>query len=77
MQDKLAQIPPRLLQLKKSGLERRSRTDPDSRFLKQRQGFVLGYTVIVAASKDQLIVEQQVTQKTTDCIALRPTVERV
>jgi transposase len=36
LQRQLAHIPPRLKELKKSGLERRSRTDPDSRFLKVR-----------------------------------------
>ncbi len=77
LEEKLAQIPPRLEQLKKSGLQRRSRTDPDSRFLKQRQGFVLGYTVTLAASEDQLIVEQWVTQETTDRDALLPMVEGV
>jgi len=77
LEEKLAQIPRRLKELKKSGLKRRSRTDPDSRFLKTRQGFVLGYTVTVAASEDQLIVEQRVTQETTDSAALLPTLEAV
>ena len=77
LQQKLAQIPPRLKELRKSGLERRSRTDPDSRFLKVRQGFVLGYTVTLAASEEGLIVEQRVTQETTDSAALRPMVEGV
>jgi transposase len=77
LEQELAQIPPRLEELKKSGLERRSRTDPDSRFLKERKGFVLGYTVTLAASEDQLIVEQRVTQQTTDHAALLPMVEGV
>ena len=77
LQQRLAQIPQRLEELKKSGLERRSRTDPDSRFLKTRQGFVLGYTVTVAASEDHLIVAQQVTQETTDNAALLPMIEAV
>lgn len=77
LQRQLAQIPPRLQELKKTGLERRSRTDPDSRFLKTRQGFVLGYTVTLAASEDQLIVEQRVTQAPTDSAALVPMVEGV
>jgi len=77
LEQALAQIPPRLEELKKSGLERRSRTDPDSRFLKGRKGFVLGYTVTLAASEDQLIVEQRVTQQTTDHAALLPMVEGV
>jgi DDE family transposase/transposase-like protein DUF772 len=77
LQRQLAQIPARLKELKKTGLERRSRTDPDSRFLKTRQGFVLGYTVTLAASEDQLIVEQRVTQEPTDSAALVPMVEGV
>ena len=77
LQRQLAQIPPRREELKKTGLERRSRTDPDSRFLKTRQGFVLGYTVTLAASEDQLIVEQRVTQPPTDSAALLPRVAGV
>jgi len=77
LERELKQIPPRLEELKKSGLERRSRTDPDSRFVKQGQGFVLGYTVSLAASEDQLIVEQQVTQQSTDNAALVRMVEGV
>jgi transposase len=77
LQQQWAQIPARLKELKKTGLERRSRTDPDSRFLKTRQGFVLGYTVTLAANEDQLIVEQRVTQETTDSAALLPMVEGV
>jgi len=69
------EIPHRLERLKKSGLKRRSVSDPDSRFLKERQGFVLGYTVTMAASEDQLIVEQRVTQQATDHEALLPMVE--
>jgi transposase len=77
LEEKLAQLPRRLKELQKSGLKRRSRTDPDSRFLKTRQGFVLGYTVTLAASEDQLIVEQRVTQEATDSAALLPTLEAV
>ena len=77
LEQQLAQIPSRLQELEKSGLERRSRTDPDSRFLKTRQGFVLGYTVTLATSEDQLIVEQRVTQETTDNAALLPMIEGV
>ena len=77
LQQELAQIPQRLKELKKSGLRRRSLTDPDSRFLKERKGFLLGYTVTMAASEDQLIVEQRVTQEETDNDALLPMVEGV
>lgn len=77
LEQPLAEIPPRLERLKKSGLQRRSRTDPESRFLKERQGFVLGYTATLAASEDHLIVGQRVTQEATDNGALIPMVEAV
>ncbi len=47
-------------------LKRRSETDPDSRFLRDRKGFTLGYTAEVAVSEDHLIVEQRVGQNATD-----------
>jgi transposase len=59
---RLAGIPGRLEKLRKAGIEKRSRTDPDSRFLRERQGFTLGYTVAMAVSEDHLILEQRVTQ---------------
>jgi transposase len=74
LEEKLAQIPRRLKELKKSGLQRRSRTDPDSRFLRQRGGFVLGYTATIASSEDHLIVEQRVGQNCTDYETLLPVV---
>lgn len=77
LEKQLAELPARLQTLQKSGLKKRSRTDPDSRFLKQRAGFVLGYTATIAASEDQMIVEQRVTQETTDRDALLPTLEGV
>ena len=77
LEEKLAAIPGRLEQLKKSGLKRRSLTDPQSRFLKERRGYVLGYTVTMAASEDHLIVEQRVSQKATDNGLLAPVVEAV
>jgi hypothetical protein len=63
--------------LKKSGLKKRSRTDPDSRFLRDRKGFTLGYTVTMAAREDHLIVEPRVTQEATDNAALVLVVEAV
>lgn len=58
-------------------LEKRSRTDPDSRFLHQRGGFVLGYTGEIAVSQDHFIVGARVTQNTHDTPALVPMVEQV
>ena len=50
MEERLREMPRRLERLKKSGLKRRSRTDPDSRFLPARGKFTLGYTAPVAVS---------------------------
>ena len=77
VQARLAEIPRRLEKLRKAGLRKRSRTDPDSRFLRERGGFTLGYTVAMAVSEDHLIVEQRVTQEATDNASLLPAVEAV
>lgn len=77
LEQKLAEIPERLERLKKSGLKKLSRTDEDSRFLRQRQGYVLGYTGTVAVSEDYLIVAQQVSQAGSDNELLVPMVDRV
>jgi hypothetical protein len=66
VEERLAQIPRRLEKLRKRGLKKRSLTDPDSRFLRERQGFTLGYTVAMVVREDHLIVEQRVTQEATD-----------
>ncbi len=59
-------IPAQLEQLRKSGQKRSSRTDPESRYLKRRGGFCLGYTADVAVSDDHLIVAQRVHQAPSD-----------
>jgi transposase len=59
-QQRLAEIPRQLEQLRKSGQRRGSRSDPESRYLRRRGGFVLGYTAEVAVSDDHLIVAQRV-----------------
>jgi transposase len=64
--ERLEQIPRQLEQLRKSGQRRGSRTDPESRYLRQRGGFCLGYTAEVAVSDDHLIVAQRVHQATND-----------
>jgi len=57
---------------------KRSRTDPDSRFLRERGGrFVLGYTGEIAVSEDHFIVAARVTQNAQDAAALVPMVEEV
>jgi transposase len=73
----LAEMPRRMERLNKSGLKKLSRTDEDARFLRQRGGFVLGYTGEIAVSDDHLIVAQRVTQNVTDNGSLEPMVDQV
>lgn len=73
----LAELPRRMGRLKKSGLKKLSRTDEDARFLRQRGGFVLGYTGEIAVSDDHLIVAQRVTQNATDNGSLEPMLDQV
>ena len=77
LEQQLAEIPERLERLRKSGLKKISRIDPDSRFLRERGGFMLGYTATLAVSEDHLIVAQWVTQETNDNELLLPMVDRV
>lgn len=77
LNQQLAEIPPRLERLHKAGMKKLSRTDPDSRFLRERGGFTLGYTATLAVSEDHIILAQRVTQNTNDNEALLPLVEAV
>jgi transposase len=74
-QRQLGQIPSRLQRLRKSGLRQISRTDPESRFLRSRDGWQLGYTAEIAVSEDHLIVAQRVTQNASDNASLLPLVD--
>jgi transposase len=65
-QQRLEEIPRQMEQLRKSEQKRGSRTDPESRYLRKRGGYVLGFTAEVAVADDHLIVAQRVHQKTTD-----------
>ena len=47
-------------------------TDPDSRIMKTRQGYVQGYNVQAVVSEDQIIVAVGVTQEANDVQQLRP-----
>jgi len=70
------EVPRQLVRLPK--LVKRSRTDPDSRFLRERGGrFVLGYTGELAVSEDHFIVAARVTQNAHDVHALVPMTEEV
>ena len=73
----LEELPRRMERLNKSGLKKLSRTDEDARFLRQRGGFVLGYTGEIAVSDNHLIVAQRVTQNATDNGSLEPMVNEV
>jgi len=77
LEEQLEAIPERLERLHKAGLKKISRTDPDSRFLRERGGFTLGYTVDLAVSEDHLILAQRVTQQTNDNESLLPMVQAV
>ena len=75
LQEQLQALPRRLEKLRKSGMKKLSRTDPDARFLRERSGFALGYTAEAAVNEDQLIVGQRVTQNAADNHSLIPLVE--
>jgi transposase len=75
LKQRLAEMPRRLEKLRKSGLKRMSQTDPDARFLRERGGFVMGYTGEIAVNQKHLIVAQRVTQNPTDNDSLLPMIE--
>jgi transposase/IS5 family transposase len=77
LQQQLVQTRDKLAKLRKLGARQLSTTDPDSRFLHTRRGFVLGYTVDLAVSDDHLIVAQRTTQASSDSESLLPLVEQV
>jgi transposase len=75
LERRLETIPGRLQRLRKSGLRQISRSDPESRFLRSREGWQLGYTAEIAVSEDHLIVAQRVTQNASDNASLLPLVD--
>jgi transposase len=77
LERRLEQIPRRLERLRKSGLRQLSRTDPESRLLRSREGWQLGYSAEIAVSEDHLIVAQRVTQNASDNASLLPLVDEV
>jgi len=77
LEERLQQIPGRIERLKKSGMKKLSRVDEDSRFLRDRRGFTLGYTATIGVSEDHLIVAQQVSPASTDNDLLVALVEQV
>jgi transposase len=77
LERRLEELPRRLERLRKSGLRQLSRTDPDSRVLRSREGWQLGYSAEIAVSEDHLIVAQRVTQNASDNASLLPLVDEV
>ena len=67
---RLEEIPRQMQELRKSGQQRGSRSDPESRYLRTRGGFCLGYAAELAVSDDHLIVAQRVHQSSTDNASL-------
>jgi len=65
-EQRLDVIPRQLKQLRKSQQKRSSRTDPESRYLRRRGGFCLGYTGELAVSDDHIVVARRVHQRPTD-----------
>ncbi len=74
---RLDEIPKQLEELRKSQQKRGSRSDPESRYLRRRGGFCLGYTAELAVSDDHLIVAQRVHQAPTDHESLYAMTEAV
>ena len=68
--ERLQEIPRQLEELNKSGQKRSSRSDPESRYLRRRGGFTLGYNAEIAVSEDHLIVAQRVHQSNVDNASL-------
>jgi len=77
LERRLAELPRRLERLRKSGESKLSRRDGEARFLRERDGFALGYTAEIAVCEDHLIVAQRVTLHACDVPALVPLVEEV
>lgn len=77
LQEQVQETKQKLQKLRRMGARQLSETDPDSRFLHQAGGYVLGYTVDLAVSDDHLIVAQRTTQATSDAASLLPMVEEV
>jgi transposase len=77
-EQRLGEMPRRLEKLRKSGLQKLSRSDEEARFLRARgQRFILGYTAEVAVTDDHFIVAQRVTQAATDNASLPAMVQQV
>ena len=77
LERRLEQLPRRLERLHKSGLRQLSSSDQDARFLRTRDGWVVGYSAEIAVTEDHLIAAQRVTQQASDNDSLLPIVDEV
>ena len=77
LERRLETIPRRLERLRKSGLRQQSSSDGDARFLRTREGWVVGYSAEVAVTEDHLIAAQRVTQQASDNDSLLPMVDDI
>ncbi len=77
LEQQLQETQQKLAQLEHLGARQISLTDPESRFLREADAFVLGYTADLAVSDDHLIVAQRTTQATSDSESLLPLVDQV
>lgn len=75
--EQISKLREQLRRLQQSGEKRLSTTDPDARFVRDKQRFVLGYTAEIAVSEDHFIVAQRVTQSKSDNQSLVPMLEQV
>jgi len=66
---------PKVVESAPSEAAKANTTDPDSRIMKARQGYVQGYNVQAVVSQDQIIVAVGVTQEANDVQQLKPMVE--
>jgi len=69
---RLQEIPRRLQRLRQ-----RWRGDWDARFLRTREGWILGYSGEIAVTEDHLISGQPITQQASDNESLLPMVDEV
>ena len=67
---------PRVVEPMPPGEVKANVTDPDSRVMKTRQGYVQGYNVQAVVSEDQVILAVGVTQEANDVHQLLPMLER-
>lgn len=77
LERKLEALPRRLERLRKSGQAKLSPRDPEARFLRERGGFILGYSPELAVNQEHLIVAHRLTQNATDNGSLVAMVDEV